>query len=82
MRLAKDLGACQTNSCLCLKADRSNEPTFVSSSSSYCDEQILGMEGASQGARTRHLALTNLAVVKQEVGDVEGAIEGYRQVLV
>ncbi|CAM9181073.1 unnamed protein product [Laminaria digitata] len=43
--------------------------------------KVLGMEGASQDG-TRDLARSNLAVLKQEVGDFEGAVEGYRQVLV
>eukprot|EP00904_Undaria_pinnatifida_P008479 jgi/Undpi1/4761/HiC_scaffold_18.g08114.m1 len=44
-------------------------------------EKILDMEGASQGA-TRHLTRSHMAVLKQEMGDFEGAVKEYRQVIV
>lgn len=44
------------------------------------EEQVLSMEGAAQGI-TRALARSNLAALKQEVGDLLGAIDGYREVL-
>lgn len=39
------------------------------------------METARQGATVRDLARSNLAALKQEAGDAEGAVEGYRDIL-
>ena len=62
----------------CLQTDRPTEPSLFVIIALY--DQVLGMEGASQGA-TRDWARSNLAVLKQEAGDFEGAVEGYREVL-
>lgn len=42
--------------------------------------QILNTAGAETGD-TRDFAMSNLAALKQESGDVAGAIEEYREVL-
>ncbi|CBJ26241.1 putative methyltransferase [Ectocarpus siliculosus] len=42
--------------------------------------EVLEMEGGQHGT-TRDFARSNLAVLKQESGDIPGAIEGYRAVL-
>ncbi|CAM9688775.1 unnamed protein product, partial [Ectocarpus sp. 8 AP-2014] len=42
--------------------------------------EVLEMEGGQHGT-TRGFARSNLAVLKQESGDIPGAIEGYRAVL-
>lgn len=43
--------------------------------------QILNAAGAGSGV-TREYAMSNLLVLKQESGDYEGAVEGYREMLV
>ncbi|CAM9638268.1 unnamed protein product [Ectocarpus fasciculatus] len=43
-------------------------------------EEVLEMEGGQHGT-TRDFARSNLAALKQESGDIPGAVEGYREVL-